>query len=190
MNNNYYGRNYIPNYPQNYNQVNLNEQNILDQIDNQINQLVGMKNQMKNNTSQSHQQPTAINQTFQISPNNNNGIKYVNSIEDVQKETIFFDTPFFSKDFSVMWLKNPKGDIKAYELNEIIEKDEKDLQIEFLQAQIEELKGTITNEQSNTNVITKQDESITTTIDESTGKSTKENKSTSVSRVSTSKKKQ
>jgi len=189
MNNNYYGRNYIPNYPQNYNQVNINEQNILDQIDGQINQLVGMKNQIKNNTSQTHQSTPAINQTFQISPNSNNGIKYVNSIEDVQKETIFFDTPFFSKDFSVMWLKNPKGDIKAYELNEIIEKDEKDLQIDFLQAQLEELKGMITNEQSNTNVTSKQNESNTPAIDESVGKSVKESKPSSVSRVSTSKKK-
>lgn len=188
MNNNYYGRGYIPAYPQNYNQSNINEQNILDQIDNQINQLVGMKNQMRHNTSQ--QQPTAINQTFQISPNNNNGIKYVNSIEDVQKETIFFDTPFFSKDLSVVWLKSPQGDIKAYELNEIIEKDEKDLQIEFLQEQVNELKGKIKHEQSNTNVITEQDEPNASTIDESIGKSTKESKSTSISRVSTSKKKQ
>ena len=133
-----YARNYIPNYGMN--QQNNYEQNMYDQIDNQINQLVGMRNQLKNNSMQqtTPQQPTAINQTFQLSPNGTYGMKYATSIDEVAKEAVFFDTPFFSKDMSVMWLKNAKGEIKAYELNEIIEKDEKDMQIELLQAQQEE----------------------------------------------------
>ena len=47
---------------------------------------------------------------------------------------------------SVMWFKKANGEIKPYELNEIIPKDNKDLQIEYLQTQIEELKGMIKNE--------------------------------------------
>jgi hypothetical protein len=65
------------------------------------------------------------------------------------------DTPYFSKDMSVLWVKNVKGEIKSYELKEIVQKDEKDLQIEFLQAQIEDLKRerVINNEQPiNSNV--------------------------------------
>lgn len=201
---NNYPRGYANNYQNTLNQQNLYEQNMSDQIDAQINQLVGMKNQLRNsNSQQSQQQPTAINQTFQLSPNGG-GMKYANSIEDVNKETVFYDTPFFSKDFSVLWIKNATGDIKAYELSEIIQKDEKDLQIEFLQAQQEEKDNKIDylqaqinslrkemkmNEQYATNVIQSEDETDTTELDGSVGETTKNAKSTSVSRVSTSKKK-
>lgn len=183
MNNNPYMRNYFNPYQNMYNQ-----QNMYDQIDNQIAQLNQMKEQMKNNTNQSQQQPS-INQTFQLAPNNHGGIRYVNSIEDVGKETVFVDTPFFSKDLSVMWIKNSSGDIKAYELNEIVKRDEKDLQIDLLTAKINELEGMIKHEQSNTNVIEPEVSTDTTESSEPTGTTTKESKPTSVSRVSTSKKK-
>ena len=67
-------------------------------------------------------------------------------MDDVQKESVVNDTPYFSKDMSVVWIKNAKGEIKTYELTEIIPKDNKDLQIEYLQAQIEELKKGLKNE--------------------------------------------
>ena len=170
----------MPNYLNN-----LNQQNIYENIDNQINRLQQMKEQMKNN----NQQP-AINQTFQLAPNGTSGIRYVSSIEDVNKEHVFTDTPFFSKDLSVVWLKGTNGNIKAYELNEIVEKDEKDIQIALLQSQIDELKkGMINNEQLTTNDIPTEVTTNTTRNDESIGTTTKENKSTSVQRVSTSKKK-
>lgn len=121
---------YMTNYPVAYNQ-----QNITDRIDNQIAQLQQMKEQMK----QSGGQSGGITQNFQLAPTQS-GIRYANTIDDVNKETIFIDTPFFSKDMSVLWVKNPKGEIKTYELNEIIAKDEKDLKIDFLMAQISELK--------------------------------------------------
>lgn len=197
MNNNPYVRGYMPNYNQT-----AYEENLYSQIDNQINNLVGMRNQLRNAQQQTQQpQPTAINQTFQLSPNSN-GIRYANSIEDVNKETVFFDTPYFSKDFSVMWLKNASGDIKAYELNEIVQKDEKDLEIEFLQSQQEEKDNQIgllqaqindlrkemrMNEQYVTNVIQPEDETNATTTNGATRKTTKSTKSTSVSRVSKSK---
>ena len=50
------------------------------------------------------------------------------------------DTPYFSKDMSVVWIKNTKGEIKTYELAEIIPKDSKDFEIAYLKSQIEELK--------------------------------------------------
>ena len=137
MNNNY-PRNYIPNYN------NFSQQNMYEQIDNQINQLQQMREQIKNN----NQQP-AINQTFQLAPTNNHTMRYADTIDDVRKETIYYDTPFFSKDMSVLWIKDGKGEIKTYELNEIIAKDEKDIQIEMLQAQINEMKGMINNAKSN-----------------------------------------
>lgn len=179
-----YNNPYLPGYSAGFNQ-----QNMYDRIDSQISQLQQMKEQIKNNPiSQPNQQPS-INQTFQLAPNGANGIKYVNSIEDVNKETVFVDTPFFSKDLSVLWIKNASGDIKAYELNEIIQKDEKDLQIEFLTARLSQLEGMIRNEQSNSNANAEQVTTSSTTSDEPVGEPIKESKSTGVSRVSTSKKK-
>lgn len=183
MNNNPYMRNYFNPYQNAYSQ-----QNMFDQIDSQIAQLNQMKEQMKNNVNQNQQQPS-INQTFQLAPNNHGGIRYVNSIEDVGKETVFVDTPFFSKDLSVMWIKNSSGDIKAYELNEIVKRDEKDLQIDLLNAKINELEGMIKHEQSNTNVIEPEITEYTTEHNEPVGEPVKTSKPTSVSRVSTSKKK-
>lgn len=180
-----YNNPYMPNYTAGYNQQSIN-----DRIDSQIAQLQQMKDQLKNNPIQQPNQQPAINQTFQLAPNNNGGIKYVNSIEEVNKETVFVDTPFFSKDLSVMWLKNASGDTKAYELNEIVEKDEKDLQIEFLMAQIEDLKkGMIKYEQSSSNDDKQQNATNTTTNDETIREPIKNVKPASVSRVSTSKKK-
>lgn len=170
----------MPNYLNNFNQ-----QAAYENIDNQINKLQQLKEQMKNN-----QQQPAINQTFQLAPNSVGEMKYVSSIDEVNKEHVFVDTPFFSKDLSVLWLKNANGNVKAYELNEIVEKDEKDMQIALLQAQINELKkGMSVNEQFITNDIPTEVTTDTTGNDETTGGTTKKSKSSSVSRVSASKKK-
>ena len=153
---------------------NFNQQSLTDRIDNQIAQLNQMKEQFKNN-----QQP-AINQTFQLAPNGTNTMRYANTIDDVSKEIIYGDTPFFSKDMSVLWVKNTKGNIKTYELTEIIPRDEKDIQISYLQAQIEELKGMIKNDANVTNVNAKQDTTDTTTDDDTIRTTTKKNKSSSI----------
>ena len=116
-----------------YNNV-FGQQN-LDRVNEQIRQLEAIRNQM-----QQPVQPTNLTQNFQLAPSNRDVIKYASSMEEVQREMVVGDTPYFSKDMSVVWIKNTKGDIKIYELNEIIPKDEKDLKIEYLQAQIEELK--------------------------------------------------
>lgn len=161
---------------------NYNQQNMSDRIDSQIAQLQQMKEQMK------HTQQPAINQTFQLAPQQS-GIKYVNTLDDVNKEMVYVDTPFFSKDMSVVWLKNNKGEIKTYELNEIIPKDAKDMQIEYLQAQIEELKGMIKNDANVTNVDAEQDATDTKADDGSTGTTTKKSKSSSISKISGSEEK-
>lgn len=158
-----YNNPYIPAYMNNYNQ-----QNISDRIDTQIAQLQQMKEQMKNT-----QQP-AINQTFQLAPTGL-GMRYANSIDEVQKELVSAETPFFSKDMSVLWIKNTKNEIKTYELVEIIPKDNKDIQIEYLQAQIEELRKGM-----------KKDEPDTI-IDDSTANTDEGKKPSNVSTVSKSK---
>ena len=131
-----------------YNNQYLNNFNMNERIDNEIEKLKQMKANM--------QQPTPITQNFQLAPSS--GIKYANTYEEVQKEIVYSDTPFFSKDMSVLWLKLAKGEIKTYELNEIIPKDEKDIKIELLQAQLEELKGMIRNESSTNDIKSDKDE--------------------------------
>ena len=97
--------------------------------------------------------PQPITQNFQIS-STNGVIKYANSIDDVKKEVVMGDTPYFSNDMSVVWIKNSKGEIKSYELKEIIQKDDKDMLIEVLMQQIEDLKkGNVKDEQSNSKYV-------------------------------------
>jgi hypothetical protein len=159
-----YGNPYMQNYSTPFGQQTLNER-----IDTQIAQLNQMKEQMKN------QQPTSINQTFQLAPNSHT-MRYANTIDDVSKETVYFDTPFFSKDMSVLWVKGVNGVIKSYELKEIVKKDERDLLIESLQMQVTELRKEIKDNAKS--------------IDDNDVKSNQNEESTNVSNVRTSKKKQ
>ena len=167
-----------------YNMPYYNNQANLDRLNNQIAELEKMKMQMQ----QPMTQPTNLTQNFQLAPTNRDLIKYASSIEDVQKEMVVGDTPYFSKDMSVVWLKNTKGEIKTYELNEIIPKDAKDIQIELLQSQIEELRKEMKKYDEH---ITNANESETTTdtqwYDAETGEPVKESKSSSIQRVSRSK---
>ena len=131
-----YGNPYMP--------QSFNRQEAVDRINAHMNELEKMKQQMQHPIQP--QQPTNLTQNFQLAPQNRDVIKYASSIDEVNRDMVIGDTPYFSKDMSVVWIKNTKGEIKTYELNEIIPKDEKDLQIEYLQSQIEELKGMIKNE--------------------------------------------
>lgn len=152
----------------------------IDRINNQMNELEKMKQQIQ----QSIQPPANINQTFQINPQSTNNMRYANSLEEVQRDMVISDTPYFSKDLSIVWIKSAKGEIKTYELSEIIPKDEKDLQIEFLQSQIEELRKEMKN---NEQYISNDDETSTSKNDGAIGKSTKKSQSTSIQDVSGSK---
>ena len=134
-----------------YNNPYYKSQINLDSINNQINELERMKTQL----SQQMQQPANINQTFQLAPSNQGGMRYANSIDEVGKELVYNDTAFFSKDLSVLWIKNAKGDIKSYELNEIIAKDDRDILIENLQYQVKELRKEIENAKSINDDVTK-----------------------------------
>ena len=122
---------------------NYNPQMNIERIDKQISDLERIKSQLQQPT------PTNLTQNFQISPSRE-FMRYANSIDEVQKEIVYGTTPFFSKDMSVLWVKNATNTIKTYELKEIINKDEKDVKIEFLMAKIAELeKGMNENAKSN-----------------------------------------
>ena len=136
--------------------MNYNNQLERDKIDTQIARLQEMRNQLSN------QQPS-INQTFQLAPQG--GMKFANSYEDVNKEMVYADTPYFSHDLSLVWIKSAKGNIKAYEMKEIVEKDEKDLLIDSLQLQINDLRKEIDNAKSiSTNVIEPSEDEEPTSV--------------------------
>lgn len=126
-----------------------NPQMSVDRINNQIKELENMRNQVQNFPS--NQIPTNLTQNFQLAPNSPS-IKYVNSVEDVKKELVFNDTLFPNREYTQIWLKNAKGDIKTYNLIEIVEKDEKDLKIEQLMAKIDMLEKEMVINETRTNV--------------------------------------
>ena len=111
-------------------------QGLRDRIDRQL--------QMAN---QNQPQTPPITQNFQLATPSKNGeaIKYVESIEDVKKELVFMDSLFVSKDMKKMWLKDAKGDIRLFNIEEVLQKDEKDVEIEKLRSELKELKGMIKN---------------------------------------------
>lgn len=145
-----------------------NPQASIDRINMQMAELERMKEQLQKPV----QQPTNLTQNFQIAPTNREAIRYAESMDEVKRDMVIGDTPYFSKDMSVVWVKNTKGDIKTYELTEIIPRDDKDIKIEYLEAQLKELKKEMKEYESDDNV----DESITNTI--------KSEKPTNVSTVS------
>lgn len=131
-----------------FNNPYMQQQN-LDRINDQIKQLENIRNQM--------QQPVPITQNFQLAPSSS--IRYAKSIEEVDKSPVMGDTPFFSQDMAVLWLKSASGEVKTYELKEIIKKDEKDLKIELLMAQIEEMKNNAKSNSTNVDATIKDEES-------------------------------
>lgn len=155
-----------------------NPQTSIDKLNEQINNLEKMKAQI-----QQPQQPTNLTQNFQLAPTTRDVIRYATSLEEVQRDMVIGETPYFSKDMSVVWIKNIKGEIKTYELNEIVPKDSKDLQIEYLQSQIQELKGMIKNVSNVTNDDAKQDATNTTEYDEPVRETIKKAESTSISKI-------
>ena len=157
-------------------------QNMRDRIDSQIQQVQQQQ--------QSMQPPTNLTQNFQLAPNSVNNIKLANSIEEVQKEIIVADTYFFNKEMTNLWIKNPKGDIRSFNIKEIVPKDEKDLIIESLQKKIEQLeRGNVnasTNEYNEPNGELLYQQS-STNFGKSIGDEIKTNKSEDVPSISTSK---
>ena len=126
-----------------------NLQDMRDRIDNQMKQYQQSQAQM-----QQPQMPQ-INQNFQITPTTNNNeiqAKYVSNIDDVKNTFVMTTGLFVNKEMNTLWFKNVNGDIRTFNLQEIIEQDEKDLEIQRLRNEIENMKGMILNEPDNSNV--------------------------------------
>ena len=110
-------------------------------------------------------------------------MKHVNSIEDAEKELTVVETAFVTNNYTQLFIKNAKGEIRTFDMFEVIPKDEKDEIIEQLRNENKKLKGMIDSEPTNAT----NDEECDTTVNKST--KTKATSNVSVSRTSKTKSK-
>lgn len=184
MNNNPYMNPYI----NTYNQQPMNNMQQVNNYDEYLKYLEKEKERIEKSKEQYinrfQQQPT-LNQTIQVTPTPSQSIalKHVRGVEDVNSELVMFETPFVLDDYSTLFIKNTKGEIRTFEMKEIVPKDEKDKIIEQLRLENEELKGMISNESTNAT----NDEQSNTAIDKPTKAKTTSNVSVSATSKSRAK---
>lgn len=136
-------------FPYQYGQTSQNQLAYEQSLKNIINQANGQLQQLQNQPQMPMQQPIQqpqIHQNFQLAPNLNTSeleSKYANSIEEVKNTFVIKTGIFVNKDFSVLWLKNINGEIRTFSLNEIVEKDVKDIEIEKLKYELDNMKKLI-----------------------------------------------
>ena len=116
-------------------------QNMKDRIDRQMQQVQQMN---QNQMQQPVQQP--ITQNFQLAPNPSNNeleSKYVNNIDEVKGIFVMKTGVFLDKDLNTLWIKNTNGDIRTFELNEVIPQDPKDIEINNLKKELQRMREMI-----------------------------------------------
>lgn len=119
----------------------LNElQQMRDKIDKQIQQ-----SQQAQQQQPIQPQVPQINQSFQLAPQQNNNSelesRYAENIDEVKNTFVMKTAIFVNKDFSTMYVKDVSGNIRTFKTEEIFEIDEKDIQIQNLQRELEEMKS-------------------------------------------------
>ena len=132
-----------PYYPNNqlYMQNMQDLQNMREKIDRQMQQM-----QQLNQNQMQQQQPVPITQNFQLAPNPTNNeleSKYANNIDEVRNTFVMKTGVFVNKDFTSMWVKTTDGNIKTYELNEVIQQDPKDVEINNLKQELQKMREMI-----------------------------------------------
>ena len=90
-------------------------------------------------------QPTNLTQNFQLAPQANNNseleCRYAENIDEVKNTFVMKTAVFVTKDYSTMYVKDVSGNIKTYKTEEVVEIDEKDIQIQNLQKELQEMKS-------------------------------------------------
>lgn len=119
----------------------LNElQQMRDKIDKQIQQ-----SQQAQQQQPIQPQVPQINQSFQLAPQQNNNSelesRYAENIDEVKNTFVMKTAIFVNKDFSTMYVKDVSGNIRTFKTEEVFEIDEKDIQIQNLQRELEEMKS-------------------------------------------------
>ena len=134
-------------FSQQYNQYTANNylnelQQMRERIDKQIQQAQQPQQQPQivPNT-----QPTNLTQNFQLAPQTSNNSelesRYAENIDEVKNTFVMKTAIFATKDFSTVWVKDVSGNITTYETKEIKQLDDKDIQIQALQQELENMKS-------------------------------------------------
>lgn len=128
-----------------YTQNNIQQmEQIRDQWDAKI-QLAQQQQQNQQNQQPMAQAQPSVTQNFQLAPatNNNSELegRYAENIDEVKNTFVMKTAIFATRDFSTIWLKDVSGNIRAFKTEEIIERDEKDIQIQNLQRELAEMKS-------------------------------------------------
>ena len=136
-----------PYYPNNqYYMQNMQDlQNMKERIDKQMQQMQQMQ-QFNQNQMQQQPTPTNLTQNFQLAPNPTNNeleSKYANNIDEVRNTFVMKTGVFVNKDFTSLWVKTTDGNIRTYELNEVIQQDPKDVEINNLKLELQRMREMI-----------------------------------------------
>ena len=132
----------------------LNElQQMREKIDKQIQQA-----QQPQQQQPIQPQVPQINQSFQLAPTQNNNSElesqYAENIDEVKNTFVMKTAIFATRDFSTVWLKDVSGNIRTFKTEEIFELDNKDIQIQNLQKELEEMKALMAQSMQNNQVET------------------------------------
>lgn len=127
----------------------LNQTAYEQNLENIIQQASGQLQQLRNRPVAT---PTNLTQNFQITPQNTNPNElqsaYVNNAEEVKNTFMTKNGVFVDKNLTTLWFKNTEGKVRTFTLAEVIEKDEKDVEIESLKKQLQEMKALIPEKKS------------------------------------------
>lgn len=141
MYNGYNPYQYVNNFsPYNQNSIQQLEQ-MRDQLDARIQ--TAQQQQQQSQQQQTPQIPQ-INQSFQLAPTTNSNSdlegRYAENIDEVKNTFVMKTGIFASKDFNTIWIKDVSGNIRTFKTEEIIPRDEKDMQIQALQEELNNMK--------------------------------------------------
>ena len=149
-----YNYNPYTNYNSQFNPFN-NQNNIqqMEQIRDQWDAKIQLAQQQQQNQMQQQQQTPAaqpsVTQNFQLAPTTNNNSelegRYAENIDEVKNTFVMKTGIFASKDFNTIWIKDVSGNIRTFKTEEIIPRDEKDMQIQALQEELNNMKVLMAN---------------------------------------------
>jgi len=137
-------------FAQPYNPYNQNNIQQMEQIRDQWDAKIQLAQQQQQQNQMQQQQPmpqgqVPITQNFQLAPQTNNTSelesRYAENIDEVKNTFVMKTAIFAKKDYSIIWVKDVSGNIKTFKTEEVIERDEKDIQIQSLQRELAEMKS-------------------------------------------------
>lgn len=135
---------------QGYNSYNQNNyltelQQMRDKIDKQIQQSQQAQQIQQQPQMMPNSTPTNLTQNFQLAPQQNNNSelesRYADNIDEVKNTFVMKTAIFATRDFSTVWLKDVSGNIRTFKTEEVFEIDEKDIEIQNLKRELEEMKN-------------------------------------------------